>query len=97
MVSAHGRGRVRDADAFYSARLVSGHPLALDGRHARDAVDLASCARSTTQGTSQGGAFAHLMDQLNRALAVAKLDHASFHRDTQGDTGLDGIQTIFVA
>ena len=92
MVSAHGRGRVSDANAFDSGLI--GRCPALDGG-TRDAVDLPVAPFLNSGYVPK--CLCPFHGSMNRTLAVAKLDHASFHRHAQGHAGLNSIQTIFVA
>src|SRR5690606_21857550 len=72
MVRTHGGGGVGDANALDCARLVRGHRLAFDGRYAANAENLARGLCAAAQDTTGWRALAHLFDQLNSALAVAK-------------------------
>ncbi len=97
VVSAHGGGGVGDANALHGARLISGHGLAFDGGHAAHAQQFARHFGPAAQHLAGGRAFAHLVNELNGALAVAEGDHPAFHRHAQGHAGFNGVQTVSVA
>ena len=96
MISTHGGGCVRHADALDRSRVVSWHGLPFDYRYAFDAVSFSGHCCAAAQNASQGCPFADFLYHIDGSLGITKLGKTGFHRHTNGCAYFNRVQPVII-
>jgi len=97
VISAHGGCGIGDANAAHGTRFIGGHGLPLDGWNAGHSINTPGGFRPGAQDAPKRGALAHLVDQGNGALGIAKGNHTGFHCHGNCAACFNGVQSVGIA